>query len=263
MKFALDRYAYLDSPIHRWDQASKFVALMALIFAFSCVRALWLLLPMLAVTGLLLGLSRLPLKFWLSRLRYPGVFIGTVVLLLPFVVGETVWIEIGGIALRQEGCAAALLLSVRFVCILTVGLVLFGTAPLLQSLKALRALGLPGILVDMALLAYRYLETVGEILATMQQAMHLRGWHGNCFSRRNLKLLASLAGGLIVRSYERSQRVYQAMILRGYGSRRTARRMTPRQLLWGDRPLTRLAFWLTLGAAMAFVGGELLAFLST
>lgn len=257
MKFALDRYARLDSPIHRWEQPSKFVALMTLIFAFSGVRALWLLPPMLAVTAVLLGLSRLPLRFWLSRLRYPGVFIGTVVLLLPFAVGETVLVEVGGIALRQEGCAAALLLAVRFVCILTVGLVLFGTAPFLQSLKALRALGLPGTIVDMALLAYRYLESIGDILAAMQRALRLRGWRGDRFSRRNLKLLAALAGGLLVRSYEQSQRVYQAMILRGYGSRPPARMMTPQRLLWGDRPLTRLAFWLTLGAAAAFIAGEL------
>lgn len=259
MKLVLDRYAYLDSPIHRWDQSSKFVALMALIFAFSSVRALWLILPMLAVTGLLLGLSRLPLKFWLSRLRYPGTFIATVVLLLPFAVGETVWVEIGSLTLRQEGCAAALLLAMRFICIFTVGLVLFGTAPFLQSLQALRALGIPRTIVDMALLAYRYLETVGEALATMQQAMYLRGWREDRFSRRNLKLLAALAGGLLVRSYEQSQRIYQAMILRGYGSRRPARMMTPRRLLWGDRPLTRLAFWLTLGTAAAFVAGDFLA----
>ncbi|NJO19990.1 MAG: hypothetical protein HC838_07910, partial [Spirulinaceae cyanobacterium RM2_2_10] len=40
---------------------------------------------------------------------------------------------------------------------------------------------------------------------------------GRSLNRRNLQRLASLAGSLLVRSYERSQHVYQAMILRGYG----------------------------------------------
>ncbi len=258
MKLALDRYAHLDSPIHRWEQSSKVVALMALIFAFSCVRTLSLLPPMVLVTAALLYLSRLPLQFWLSRLRYPGAFIGGVVMLLPFVVGDTTLVEVGGIALRREGCEAALLLATRFVCILTVGLVLFGTAPFLGSIKALRALGLPAALVDMTLLAYRYLETAGEALADMRRAMYLRGWRGDRWSRRNLQLLASLAGGLLVRSYEQSQRVYQAMVLRGYGSREDASsRSRARVLLWGDCLVTRLAFWLTLGTAAAFVGSEL------
>jgi cobalt/nickel transport system permease protein len=37
-----------------------------------------------------------------------------------------------------------------------------------------------------------------------------------------LNTLASLAGSLFVRSYERSDRIYRAMILRGYGHAQTA-----------------------------------------
>lgn len=260
MKLALDRYAHLQSPIHRWEQPSKFVAMMALIFAFSCVRTLALLPPMVLVTAMLLSLSRLPLQFWLSRLRYPGAFIAAVVALLPFAVGETVWYELGIVALRREGCEAALLLATRFICILTVGLVLFGTTSFLRSIQALRALGLPSAMVDMTLLAYRYLETAGEALADMRQAMYLRGWRGDRWSWRNLQTLASLSGGLIVRSYEQSQRVYQAMVLRGYDSRSShPSRLSSRLLLGGNCPTTRLAFWVTLGIAAAFVGSELFA----
>ena len=38
MKLGLDQYANLDSPIHRWEQRSKLVALIALIFAFCLCR---------------------------------------------------------------------------------------------------------------------------------------------------------------------------------------------------------------------------------
>ena len=51
----------------------------------------------------------------------------------------------------------------------------------------------------------------------MQRAMKLRGFQPKNISRRNLQVFAQLTGSILVRSYERSLRIYQAMILRGYG----------------------------------------------
>jgi cobalt/nickel transport system permease protein len=69
----------------------------------------------------------------------------------------------------------------------------------------------------MTLLAYRYLFEIGGDLRRMETAMRLRGFGANGFSTRGLGILASLAGSILVRSYERSDRVYNAMMLRGYG----------------------------------------------
>ena len=121
------------------------------------------------------------------------------------------------LALRLEGCLELVRILVKFVCILTVGLVLFGSGPFLSAIKAMRALGLPAILADMTLLAYRYLFEIGGDLSRMQTAMRLRGFGAHRFSARGLGILASLAGSILVRSYERSDRVYHAMMLRGYG----------------------------------------------
>ena len=217
MDLGIDAYAGLDSPLHRWDARYKLVSLMALILAFSFVRNLRLLPAMLLVTGLLYVASRLPLAWLLARLRYPGAFLLIMAVLLPFLSGATVLLEIGPLALRLEGCLELLRVVVKFVCILAVGLVLFGTAPFLTAIKALRALGLPPILADMTLLAYRYLFEIGGDLARMETAMGLRGFRASRLSARGLGSLAALAGSLLVRSYERSDRVYRAMILRGYG----------------------------------------------
>jgi cobalt/nickel transport system permease protein len=217
MDLELDAYANLDSPLHRWDARCKLAGLMALILAFSFVRDLRLLPAMLLGTGLLYLAAQLPLAWLLARLRYPGAFLLIVAVLLPFLSGSTVLFEIGPLALRLEGCLELLRIVVKFVCILTVGLVLFGTAPFLRAIKAMRALGLPPILADMTLLAYRYLFEIGGDLARMETAMGLRGFRAGRFSARGLGSLAALAGSLLVRSYERSDRVYRAMILRGYG----------------------------------------------
>lgn len=221
MKLVLDRYAYLDSPIHRWQQNYKIVGLLSLIFAFAFVQKIWLLPIMLVITGILFTLAKIPLSFLIKRLRYPSWFILAVVIFLPFVSGETTIFQLGHLTIRQEGCWQALLISVRFFCILTISLVLFGTAPFLSSIKAMRSLGLPRVIVDMSLLSYRYLEELSDTLMTMQQAMKLRGFKPKGFTQRNLRVFAQLTGSILIRSYERSLRIYQAMILRGYGSQST------------------------------------------
>ena len=221
MKLVIDRYAYLDSPIHHWQQQYKLIGMISLIFAFSFVKNIVLLPTMVIITTIFFLLSNLPLSFLWSRLRYPGWFILAAIILLPFVAGDTIIFTWGTISLKAEGLWTSLIIFVRFFCIFTISLVLFGTAPFLTSIKAMRSLGLPQVIVDMTLLAYRYLEELGNMLTTMQRAIKLRGFKYQQFNRRNLKILAQLTGSLLVRSYERSTRVYQAMILRGYGYKST------------------------------------------
>ena len=259
MKLALDQYAHLDSPLHHWPQPLKLIALGSLIFAFAFVETLTLLPVMFLITAILFGLSQLPLRFLISRLQYPGIFIAAVVLVLPLVSGETVLWEWGGLAIREEGLLSVLLIVTRFVCILTISLILFGTAPFLSSIKAMRALGLPTIIVDMTLLSYRYLESFGDTLTTMQRAMKLRGFNSHQFSPRNAKRLASLMGSLLVRSYEQSQQVYHGMILRGYryGLNRQA---SGWRVAFKEASLPmQFWFWFTCAIALSLMIAEVLS----
>ena len=217
-----ETYIHRESVIHRWAPRLKLVSLLALMFAFATVRQLALVPWMLGLVMLLYGLSGLPLSFLRQRLSYPGLFILAVVVLLPLTVGETVLAQWGWFSLRQEGLQATLLILGRFLSILTLGFILLGSTPFLTILHAMRSLGLPAILADMTLLAYRYLYEIADTLATMQQAMRLRGF-GQARQRwlringQAMQQRAMLAGNLLIRSYEQSERVYKAMRLRGYG----------------------------------------------
>lgn len=217
MDLSLDLYANLDSPIHRWHPRMKMAGLMALVLAFSAVQDLRLIPCMLFLTALLYTLSKLPARFLTERLRYPGVFLLIVAVLLPFFTGETVLLDLGPVHVTQEGTLALVRIASKFLAILTTGLVLFGTSPFLVNIKALRGLGVPAILADMALLAYRYLFEIGSDLTTMQRAARLRGLKSSRLHLRALQTLASLVGSLLVRSYEQAERIYKAMRLRGYG----------------------------------------------
>lgn len=225
----IDAYAHLDSFIHRWNPKQKLMALTALIFAFAMVETLTLVPVMFAVTVVLYALSKLPLSFLHYRLRYPGFFLLGIVLLLPWLSGDTILWQWNWLSLRSEGIFAVALITSRFLCILTVGLVLLGTMPFLTTIKAMRSFGLPHLLADMTLLTYRYLYDVASNLGTMRRAMRLRGFGYSAPSRtqrrrlalipsgRELHLLASLTGSLFIRSYEQSEHIYKSMKLRGYG----------------------------------------------
>ena len=252
MKLVLDRYAYLDSPIHRWHQGYKLVGLLSLIFAFAFVQNIWLLPVMIFATCVLFTLSKIPVSFLIKRLRYPSWFILAVIIFLPFISGQTVVLQLGYLTVKSEGCWQALLISVRFFCILTVSLVLFGTAPFLSSIKAMRSLGLPRVIVDMSLLSYRYLEELNDTLTTMQRAMKLRGFKPKGFTRRNLQVFAQLTGSILIRSYDRSLRIYQAMILRGYGSQQNRRNQQQKLKISTNNRYSMMA------TSMAIVTGILL-----
>ncbi|MEO1619900.1 MAG: cobalt ECF transporter T component CbiQ [Cyanobacteria bacterium J06632_3] len=253
---SFETYVGGRSHLHLWTPRLKLISLVALMFAFATVKHLPLILPMLAITAILYGWSQLPLTFLLKRLRYPGLFILMVVLILPLSSGETVLAEWGVLSLRQEGLIAMGLVVSRFVCILTLGFILLGTTPFLTLLRAMRSLGLPTILADMTLLTYRYLFETADMLSTMQRSMRLRGFgHRRRWLRieaSTLLQLSGLLGTLLIRSYERSERIYKAMRLRGYGQLKQPQ-------LAAQQPIDRTSLvltGLTATVAIAFVLAE-------
>ncbi|MDE5089041.1 MAG: cobalt ECF transporter T component CbiQ [Trichodesmium sp. St16_bin2-tuft] len=218
MKFALDEYANLNSPIHRWDVRYKLIGLISLMFAFATVKSWYLIALMLFLTIMLYGISKLPLSFLVNRLRYPGFFLLGVILLLPFISGKTIVLQFGFLTIRQEGCLAVILIVSRFFAIMTTCLTLFGTSSFLITLKGMRNLGISPIITDMLMLSYRYIFELSNQLNMMLKATKLRGFESDKISWRNLSVYAALIGSLLVRSYQQAERVYEAMLLRGYGN---------------------------------------------
>jgi cobalt/nickel transport system permease protein len=242
---ALDEYAARPSALAHWEPRCKVVGLGALILAFSCLREPWLLLMALLVAGLVFRVSRLPGRFLLTRLRVPAVFLIAIGLLLPWIDGTTILLRVGPLALRAEGLRTLAEIVVKFLAIFTVGVALFGTAPLPKSIRALRGLGLPRLLADLMLFAYRFVHEIGADLDRMRTAARLRGFDARRQGLRLLRTTTSLAATLLVRSHERAETVHCAMLLRGYGGAGD----------WGLQRVPRAADVLAaLAAACAAVG---------
>ena len=201
MRLTLDTCVGLESPLHRWWPRAKLVGLGILMLGFASVQQIQLVPICLLVTALLYVLSVLPGSFLRSRLRYPGLFLLGMVVALPLLSGSTILWRWGPLAIRQEGLLSMGLISGRFLSIVTVGMLLLGTTSLLALIDTLVSLGLPPLIAEMALLAYRYLFDMADRLDNLRQAMRLRGFHprGN---KQSWQQLAAVTGTLKVLSYE-------------------------------------------------------------
>ena len=204
-------------PLARWDARLRLVALLPLAFAFSAATQLHTVPLMLGITTVFWLLSGIPLGNLLRRLRYPSVLVLCMALALLLRQGNNPLFHIGRFGISQESAQAAALLLTRFYCILTLAFAFLSISPLLRIIEALRALRLPFIMVDMALLMARYLETLKQDLHNMKLATQLRGFRSKGWSMQTVKTQSWLAASLLLRSYVRADGIYHAMRLRGYG----------------------------------------------
>jgi cobalt/nickel transport system permease protein len=205
-----------DSLVARLDPRWKLAALLIAAGVFAVLQSLPAAETALAAALILVLVSRLPMRWYLQRLAPVVLFVGAVVLTLPLLVRDTEPVlRLGPLALSQSGLRLAILLACKGLGIVSLMLVLVGTAPLEDSIRAAHALRVPGLLVHLSMLTYRYLFVLAGELAQLRVALRLRGYH-NRLNRHSFRTIGHVVGTLLVRSYERSERVGQAMRLRGF-----------------------------------------------
>jgi cobalt/nickel transport system permease protein len=197
----LDRYSRLDSPVHRLPAAAKLLATLGLVIAIVTVpMTCW---TCYATAALLLGvvaaLSRVPPAFILRRL----------LLLEPLVLGVSILS-----LLRPDGLTLfAVLITKSTLCLLAM-ILLSNTTPFARILEVLRNIGVPAIMVTLLALMYRYLFVLIDEAERMHRARISRTYQ----PRRGhwWKATAAVISQLFIRSSERAERIYAAMLSRGW-----------------------------------------------
>ncbi len=209
---ALDN-ALAPGALGRLDPRAK----LLVVFAYSLLMALTSV-PLVPVLGVLLGLglviwARLGWRLFLGRVVAVNFFTAFLWLFLPWQLS----LEAGDLSLayHAQGLSLALLITLKANAIFLALLALLGSSPVSDIFHALAHLKVPAKLVTMFLLFYRYLHVMRQEYLRLHQAMQVR-----CFQpRSNLhtyRTYAQLTGILLVRSLDRSERVYQAMLCRGF-----------------------------------------------
>ncbi len=203
------------SLAHRLDPRGKMVvaALFAILIASATTYAVAL--AGLALALICLALARLPLKKVVVRLLMVNSFIVFLWLVLPLTYpGDPVW-RFGPLAATRQGLVFTGLITLKSNAILIALIALIATVPIVTLGQALHNLRLPDKLCHLLLFTYRYIYVFEQEYRRLIQAMKIRGFR----PRTNLhtyRSYAYLAAMLLVRSFDRGERVFQAMLCRGF-----------------------------------------------
>ncbi|WGK70181.1 cobalt ECF transporter T component CbiQ [Candidatus Haliotispira prima] len=224
---ALSNISHLDdlsrgnSLVHRLHPFSKFivtVVFLVVVVSFEKHR-ISALVPFIFYPLVMLWLANVPMGPIFKQVLLTEPLIIGVGILNPIFSQEsiTVWgLSISG--------GWVIFLSIIIKCTLTVtaGLCYVATTGMEHIALTLRMLRVPKVLVLQFVLTYRYITVLAQQMGRMVRAYNLRsvGSVGSKGSRRNKGIgkstWGSLLGQLILRTFDRADRIYVAMCLRHF-----------------------------------------------
>lgn len=214
MKFDLDRFAHIDSPLQRWDARWKLSAGVLFVICTVVLQELTAAMMAAAVGVGLVLVGRLPWAGVAHRLKpVTIVVVAIVVILAATAPGER--LDVLGLPLSKSGLAAGSLVAAKAFAIVLALVALVSSSPAQQTWAAMRRLHVPAGLVQVFHLAYRYVFVIQSESAAVQTAMRARGFRLQARTRA-LSVLGNAVGMLLIRSTERAERVYLAMQARGF-----------------------------------------------
>ena len=220
----LDELALRSSPVHRRETRVKLACALALIVAAVLVppERSWPFAAFLALLAAVLAAARLPLLPVLRRAAAFGPFVLTAVVLLPFTrPGDgTVSAVLPGLRVhvyRAGLLAAKGVLLKSLICAFSVVL-LTSTTRFSSLLAALERLRFPRLLLVVVAFLYRYLFLLQGEFLRLTRAARARNWERGP-ARVRLRAAGGIVGSLFLRTYERGERIYTAMLARGFDGR--------------------------------------------
>jgi cobalt/nickel transport system permease protein len=211
----LEEFAEGDSLLHRLDPRVKFLTLMPFILLIAVVKGTMLPLFGLMVSLVLVTIARLPLKKLKNRLLVVNTFVLLLWFFIPFNYPGRQILSIGPLSLSQDGLIYVLSITIKTNAIVLATIAVLGTSEVFSLAHALLHLKIPEKLVYLFFFFYRYISVLHEEYTRLKRAMAIRCFHPKT-NMHTYRSFAYLVGMLLVRSYERSQRIYQAMLCRGF-----------------------------------------------
>ncbi|MEW6568387.1 MAG: cobalt ECF transporter T component CbiQ [Chloroflexota bacterium] len=257
----LDPYRPQASPVHALDGRPKFVLTVAFILTTSLAPfGAW---PMYVfLLALLLSLdvvSRLGVGYVLKRANLALPFVLAALPLVFTVEGGPLFaVHLGPWLLTASVEGVERFASVAFRSWLSVqaSILLAATTPFPDLMRAMRSVGLPRLIIVMFGLMWRYLFVlVDEALRLMRARAARSGvkatddfasqWRrvGGALGWR-ARVTGGMAGSLFLRAFERSDRIYAAMLSRGYDGE--VRTLSAPALTAGD--------WAVMVSGLALLG---------
>jgi cobalt/nickel transport system permease protein len=164
----------------------------------------------------------LPAKAILKRILLISPFILVMAAANPF-LDKRDFATVAGMAISAGMVSAAVITAKSVISILAI-MTLMYCVPFCRLCAALRGFRIPEAFVIQLILVYRYLFVLAEEALSIDKARQMRS-----FGRkgRDLFSIAKMIGSFFVRSMERADRVYRAMVARGFHGNLYAHHLEP------------------------------------
>jgi len=205
-------------PLARLDPRTRLAGAAVFSMAAAVLTQLSAAVLALACGLLLLAASGLPGvqgRSVLRRLLAVNGFVAFLWLFLPFSTpGDPAW-GFGPLTASRQGLALSLLITLKANAIILAFMALASAMGAPTMGRAMAGLGLPRSLAQLVSFSYRYLFVLGEEFHRLRTAATMRGFRPGT-NLHTYRTYAHLLGMVLVRSLDRSERVYQAMLCRGF-----------------------------------------------
>lgn len=255
----LDPYQPRASLVHALDPRVKFLLTVAFIFTcalsplgswpvFVLLYAVLLAVEILSELGITFFLKRslLALPFVLAAL--PLIFTVEGAPLASFSVGP--WV----LTISAAGIERLLSVGLKSWLSLQAAILMSSTMPFPDLLLAMRSVKVPRLLVAVVGLMWRYLFVLADEVMRLMRARAARSGQSDQVGLKpggsilwRARVTGGMAGNLFLRGFERSDRIYMAMLSRGYDGEVRAMPLPP----------IGLADWLTLGIGLTLLAALL------
>lgn len=212
----LDRLSYGDSFVHRLDARVKVIA--TILFSLTVVSfpkyEIISLMPFFLFPVLLITVGGIPVRFILGKVLLVSPFAVLIGVFNPLLDTGTATV-IFGIPL-SAGFISFISILLKFALTVSAALLLIATTSFPGICNALGRLGFPAVFVTQLLFLYRYIFVLAAEALRMVRARNMRSFGTRRMDMMDMKVFSRLIGTLLFRTVDRAERVYSAMLSRGF-----------------------------------------------
>jgi cobalt/nickel transport system permease protein len=209
----LDRLSYRDTFVHHLDPRAKVIATM--LFLFTVISfpkyEVTALVPFFLFPVLLLTVGEIPVRFIIKKMIVVSPFAILIGIFNPILDTRTAAV-IFGVSL-SAGWVSFFSILLKFALTVSAALLLIATTSFPGVCHALRRLGFPALFVSQLLFLYRYLFVLMEEAMRIVRAREMRSFGSR---GTGMKVFVRLIGILFLRTMDRAERIYYAMLSRGF-----------------------------------------------
>jgi cobalt/nickel transport system permease protein len=207
-----------DSIVHRLDPRVRVVAAVALSVVTAVASRSAVLAVALGAAAVLAAAAHLPVRATLKRLAPLNAFMLLLFVLLPLSTPGEALLRIGSAAWTREGVVRAAGITLKANAIVLTLTALLSTLDAIELGRALGRLHVPGKLIHLYFFTVRYVDVLHHEYERLRRAMKVR-----CFRPgmrvHTYRSVGYLVGMLLVKSFDRSERIVAAMKCRGFQGR--------------------------------------------